>query len=227
MQGPLNMKNRHARVVVPSWVCLNESLHVQYHDDQSLENIYKIRVTLKLCWKTFSWIKLSSLRKFDTNIVAEEFDFGQLQERQLPFGVAFLQFAFYDLPFLWLLLFSELIHCHFSKKRGKIPKYILPRGTVADCKIEWSFLPWIVFFGVNMIHFQTCYMRLGQETSMNLYQVSENIISKLLNFLVMFGYIWSLMNSIFTFSSRGILIKHSLRDKLCRIEFCHPCLFSR
>ena len=39
------MKNHHARVAVQSWVCLNESLHVQYHDDQNLENIYKITVT--------------------------------------------------------------------------------------------------------------------------------------------------------------------------------------
>ena len=28
-------------------------------------------------------------------------------------------------------------------------------------------------------------------------------------------------------SSRETLTKQSFNDKLCRIEFCHPCLFSR
>ena len=98
-------------------MCLNESLHVQYHDDQNLENIYKItvaeisfvepRILVQISensefWpKNEFWSNSNFLFKIDkTYIVVEEFDFEQLQGRQLPFVFAFLQFVFYDLLFL-------------------------------------------------------------------------------------------------------------------------------
>ena len=59
------MKNHHARVVVQSWVCLNESLHVQYHDDQNLENIYKITVTGIWLNQKF-WSKIEKSSNFDS-----------------------------------------------------------------------------------------------------------------------------------------------------------------
>ena len=203
MQEPLNMKNHHARVAVQSWVCLNESLHVQYHDDQNLENIYKITVTEISLIEPRILVQIS-----ETQILAEKTNFGwfqifhpKLKKLTLLLKNSILSSCKRD-SFLLSLHFFNLFFtiffffncfCFLNKFivifLKNAVRYLSTFYRVQRYKQNNLNSPWNVFFGGDMIHFRTCCMHQGQETSMNLYQVSKNwvSISKILFIRKFFG----------------------------------------